>query len=336
MIKMKCTQRYFRGQVWWTTGVGTNPVGSTIIGKDRPVVIISANCDNNYRGSLIVLPITSSPNSKNFYNFIYEFCDNSARSVNYVLCSQIKTIDTRNIGTYRYSFSKKVMDEIDELMVKSLAIGSHEGLVDFEEYKIPDHIIDKMNENEPVILDDLDNDTFTESDETKETSLIVTSDKVTKIPEYVDPLNSVMKFAEKPLGPVNEAFINAMTIKNNKAVIINKSIPSGEHIFSGTPNESSSSTSSKKDDYWSHDKRVIFVDEFNSNGIKFVMEKYDATEEEVNFLLKKFTKDPVDINRDQFILDFYKLGAAETAKKYDMTEEEVEFKRLEIFDSVAI
>jgi mRNA interferase MazF len=47
-----------RGEVWW---VRLNPVSGSEIGKARPCVVVSTNVVNERRRTVVVIPLSSSP-----------------------------------------------------------------------------------------------------------------------------------------------------------------------------------------------------------------------------------------------------------------------------------
>lgn len=107
--------KYARGQIWWVDL--TNSVGS-VENKIRTALIVSSNQGNSTSQTVTVVPITSQRRPNMAVNVVY----NSDRGRMTIICSQLITVDKRQISGYFGVVSDDVMQSVESAMCTALNI----------------------------------------------------------------------------------------------------------------------------------------------------------------------------------------------------------------------
>lgn len=100
-------QRCKRGQVWWIEPGATS---GAVIGKTRPMLIISDPVKSDFGTVVTVAPITTMIQVDSIAHVDFE----GPRGFSAVLCDQLKTVDTRQFGEYQGVVSDDVMERVEE------------------------------------------------------------------------------------------------------------------------------------------------------------------------------------------------------------------------------
>jgi mRNA interferase MazF len=103
-----------RGEIYLAA---LDPVVSKEISKTRPVVIISNNKNNEFSGTVTVLPVTSK-NLKKIYPFevLLPKGSGSLPKTSKVKADQIRTLDKNRILMHIGGLEKKQIDEIEKAL----------------------------------------------------------------------------------------------------------------------------------------------------------------------------------------------------------------------------
>ena len=80
-----------RGEVWW---VDFEPAQGSEIRKKRPAVILSDNAINRVRRTLVVVPLSSSPNPQPPLVIAIP----SAGKDSVAVCDQLRSVDKKRLG----------------------------------------------------------------------------------------------------------------------------------------------------------------------------------------------------------------------------------------------
>ena len=101
-----------RGEIYLAA---LDPVVGKEISKTRPVVIISNNKNNEFSGTITVLPVTSG-NLKKIYPFevFLPKGSGSLPKTSKVKADQIRTLDKNRMLTHIGGLEKKQIDEIEK------------------------------------------------------------------------------------------------------------------------------------------------------------------------------------------------------------------------------
>ena len=111
-----------RGDIYFAN---LDPVLGHETGKTRPVLVIQNNIGNKYSLTTIVSIITEYSEKKASYPICVAIKkDKGLKKDSIVNLSQIRTIDKKRLITPKLSsLSKKIMNQSDDAIKKSLAIG---------------------------------------------------------------------------------------------------------------------------------------------------------------------------------------------------------------------
>lgn len=102
--------------------VSLNPVKGSEQGGRRPVLVLQNNAGNFYAPTLIVAPVTSQSEKRG--KAVHYFIDRQGGlfEPSMVLLEQIRTIDKTRVEGYIGKLSRSSMEEIDDILLKSLGI----------------------------------------------------------------------------------------------------------------------------------------------------------------------------------------------------------------------
>jgi len=109
-----------RGEIYLAT---LNPVVGREISKTRPVVVVSNNQNNEFSGTVTILPITSK-NTRSIYPFEVFLPKGNANlpKDSKVKADQIRTLDKNRIVKHIGVMDHKDLDAIDTAMKIHLAL----------------------------------------------------------------------------------------------------------------------------------------------------------------------------------------------------------------------
>ena len=103
--------------------VGLDPIIGREISKTRPVVIVSNNINNQYSGTVTIIPITSK-NLQKIYPFEVLLAKGSGNlsKNSKIKSNQIRTLDKARIVKFIGALDKKIMEQIDKSIKIHLAL----------------------------------------------------------------------------------------------------------------------------------------------------------------------------------------------------------------------
>ena len=104
-----------RGDIYW---VNLNPTQGSEINKLRPCVIVSANAINKARRTVIILPLSSSAQSR-LPLLILVSC---LKKSSVLVCDQIRTVDKTRFGDKLGKLSLKEMMELEDSLKQILSL----------------------------------------------------------------------------------------------------------------------------------------------------------------------------------------------------------------------
>lgn len=346
----KISQKVLRGQIWWTTGeYGT--FNSSVIAKNRPVLVISSNSENSFKSTVVVLPISTSDNCVNHYNSFYKFSDAGDVS-QYVLCSQIKTIDKAHLSCYKETMSREAMEEISKAMISAFSLDDNKDCVDLSDLKFPAHVISVMK-GEEVEEQDIEAEEITEAN----AEVAATVVEEAKKPEVKKP--EEFKCVASGITPPSASTTNSTVYKSTFDDRIQEvaKIPANMLLNStrGVPKtamelaieEAAEKQKRKgdiprylkaprKDRYWTPESKDEFVSKVINYGFSDVERRFNMTHQDAETHYTGFLHD-LDISaRDEFILDFYNLTIEEMASRYKLSTTLIETIHTNIFESVVL
>lgn len=110
-----------RGQIWL---VRLGPTCGAEIKKVRPALIISNDVNNQYAGTVTVLPITEK--GKKVYPFEVSLTPkgNGLKKASKIKCQQIRTIDKSRLLKVLGSIGTDIMREVERALLIHLAVGN--------------------------------------------------------------------------------------------------------------------------------------------------------------------------------------------------------------------
>ena len=96
-----------RGEIWW---VNFEPSRGSEIKKTRPAVIVSDNVINRIRRTIVVIPLSSSPDPKP--PIVIPLTSAGKDSV--AVCDQIRTVDKSRFGKLIGSITEAETRQLDK------------------------------------------------------------------------------------------------------------------------------------------------------------------------------------------------------------------------------
>ncbi len=109
-----------RGSIYVAT---LDPVIGKEISKTRPVVVVSNDINNQYSGTVTIIPITSK-NLQKIYPFEVLLAKGSGNLTknSKIKSNQIRTLDRTRIVKFIGALNKKTMEQIDKSIITHLAL----------------------------------------------------------------------------------------------------------------------------------------------------------------------------------------------------------------------
>jgi len=108
-----------RGQIWL---VNLNPAQGAEIKKTRPALVISNDVNNQYAGTVTVLPITEKGKRVYPFEVALSLQASGLKKVSKVKCQQIRTIDKSRLLKMFGVIEGKTLKEIEEALLIHLGI----------------------------------------------------------------------------------------------------------------------------------------------------------------------------------------------------------------------
>ena len=112
-----------RGDVYWLSAPDPKP-GSYLIGKSRPVLIVSSDRVNNSSHTVTVCPLTSSPEQLLRGDGVYDMVPLAGYTdtPSMALPRQIRTVDTHDLTNYCYTLTNADMLRVDNALFRALGL----------------------------------------------------------------------------------------------------------------------------------------------------------------------------------------------------------------------
>lgn len=108
-----------RGDIWL---VSLEPVLGHEIGKTRPALIISNDQNNQYSGTLTVLPITSKTKEVYPFETLIAKCQTGLSTDSKVKCNQIRTVSKQRLVRFLGNLSSETMKKVEDSLLIHLGI----------------------------------------------------------------------------------------------------------------------------------------------------------------------------------------------------------------------
>lgn len=107
---MNDTQQYLRGQIYWRKPDNWEETPQGIIGKCRPVVIVSGNTHLGRTHIATVVPLTTAAQ---YFQIPTHIPLHMMGKDSLVMCEQVYTCNTYDLAGYIGTVTEKKMEEID-------------------------------------------------------------------------------------------------------------------------------------------------------------------------------------------------------------------------------
>jgi mRNA-degrading endonuclease toxin of MazEF toxin-antitoxin module len=110
-----------RGDVYWLNAPDPKP-GSFLIGKNRPVLIVSSDEVNASSRTVIVVPLTSSINQRARGDGTFDMVqlDGYTPEPNMLLPRQVHAVDASDLGNFCYHLTDLDMARVDAALRRAL------------------------------------------------------------------------------------------------------------------------------------------------------------------------------------------------------------------------
>ena len=108
-------RRILRGEVWW---VSLDPTQGSEIKKVRPGVLVGASPLNQARRTVLVVPLSRSPEARPPITVRVRCMGQEVRAV----CDQIRAIDKTRLSAWIEEMSKEDLDSISKALKQVLAL----------------------------------------------------------------------------------------------------------------------------------------------------------------------------------------------------------------------
>lgn len=282
--------KYARGTVWMCEE--DNIIDGDIVRKGfrthvqkktRPVLVLSSNFGNSHSPVINVVPMTSQskPCSVNVEVFTED------KTVNYILCNQIKTVDATSLSHYMFSVDEAVMREVEKTIQTVLGIAQPR--------------IAKSIEDLEELIKNISTMKFNELSNREEFDTIV--EKIAKglednykslMENYITNLNASARRLREH-SPSLSARVE--TTKFNDSVEESNS-SSNDATKSANKNTKAnkSKRSMKPRGYWTEERKRQYVEDFDNHTIEWMMITYEIdTEAQAK---KRRNQYSYELNRD--------------------------------------
>ena len=100
-----------KGEIFWAE---LSPTVGSEISKNRPVLIVSNDINNEYASTITILPITSTTTKIYPFEVVLEANEGGLVNRSKVKANQIRTIDKLRIKGKLGKLSKSKMDEVEK------------------------------------------------------------------------------------------------------------------------------------------------------------------------------------------------------------------------------
>lgn len=108
-------QKCSRGQVWW---VDPGEVSGAVIGKTRPMLVLSDPVESNFGTIVTVAPISTMVQIDSCAHIEFD----GLKGLSAILCDQIRTVDLEQFKAYYGAVSDRIMEKVEEGVSKLLHI----------------------------------------------------------------------------------------------------------------------------------------------------------------------------------------------------------------------
>lgn len=282
--------KYARGTVWMCEE--DNIIDGDIVRKGfrthvqkktRPVLVLSSNFGNSHSPVINVVPMTSQskPCSVNVEVFTED------KTVNYILCNQIKTVDATSLSHYMFSVDEAVMREVEKTIQTVLGIAQPR--------------IAKSIEDLEELIKNISTMKFNELSNREEFDTIV--EKIAKglednykslMENYITNLNASARrlrehspslSARVETTKFNDSVEESNSSSNNTTKSANKNTKANK-----------SKRSMKPRGYWTEERKRQYVEDFDNHTIEWMMITYEIdTEAQAK---KRRNQYSYELNRD--------------------------------------
>lgn len=116
---MRDTQQFIRGQIYWRKADRWDDTDAGIIGKDRPVLIVSNNVGLACSTVATVVPLTTSERKNQLCTQVQITLNGKE---NYILCEQIYTCNLSELQRYIGTLNEHRMAEVEEAIMYALGM----------------------------------------------------------------------------------------------------------------------------------------------------------------------------------------------------------------------
>ena len=220
---------YARGTVWWVT-LQIDPMCDTLQRFKRPCLIISNDEFNMKFGKVTIIPMSSKQKYDNWDNIVVTSWGSGN---SYILCDQIRQIDTQYLTEYAFTLNPKCMEQVEQFLLKFyFTHNDNVDIVPVVEHKIlnegtttKENKVAKNNSNKELITNTTDslNEIRQSNQEIIEKTIQSLKDKVDKMVNRVtvdsNSINTITN-EEKVKDNVSTYFKKAKkaeTSKSNKS-----------------------------------------------------------------------------------------------------------------------
>lgn len=282
--------KYARGTVWMCEE--DNIIDGDIVRKGfrthvqkktRPVLVLSSNFGNSHSPVINVVPMTSQskPCSVNVEVFTED------KTVNHILCNQIKTVDATSLSHYMFSVDEAVMREVEKTIQTVLGIAQPR--------------IAKSIEDLEELIKNISTMKFNELSNREEFDTIV--EKIAKglednykslMENYITNLNASARrlrehspslSARVETTKFNDSVEESNSSSNNTTKSANKNTKANK-----------SKRSMKPRGYWTEERKRQYVEDFDNHTIEWMMITYEIdTEAQAK---KRRNQYSYELNRD--------------------------------------
>ena len=282
--------KYARGTVWMCEE--DNIIDGDIVRKGfrthvqkktRPVLILSSNFGNSHSPVINVVPMTSQskPCSVNVEVFTED------KTVNYILCNQIKTVDATSLSHYMFSVDEAVMREVEKTIQTVLGIAQPRIAKSIEDLEELIKNISTMKFNELSNREEFDTiveniakgleDNYKSLMENYITNLNASARRLREHSPSLSARVETTKF--------NDSVEESNSSSNNTTKSANKNTKANK-----------SKRSMKPRGYWTEERKRQYVEDFDNHTIEWMMITYEIdTEAQAK---KRRNQYSYELNRD--------------------------------------
>ena len=113
-----------RGDVYWAASTALHPQDSVLLTKTRPVLVVSSDRANMTSNTVLVIPLTSSPNALARGDGAYEqvLLTGYNGTDSMALTRQLHAVDTTDLGDFMYHLTDTDMARVNEALRRALGV----------------------------------------------------------------------------------------------------------------------------------------------------------------------------------------------------------------------